>query len=80
MTANTQREISEMKRELKSIITEIEAIEKNLRTDFIGIGSNVCASRLKSLLNDRLYKAQKSLNNMNTSIVTDEFLANQSNK
>ena len=75
MTPRAQNELALIKTELRNIIAELESIERGVRNDFQGIGNDICANSLKAVLDDRLYKAQRTLNNMNTSNVREEFKA-----
>jgi len=73
MNANAQNELYAIKQELGNIISELESIESGIRYDFKGIGNDICANRLRSVLEDRLYKARSTLRNMDTLKVREEF-------
>jgi len=75
MSVNAQSEINNIKNELRSIISELESIERGVRNDFTGIGSDICATRLRGVLENKLYKARNALNNMDSTTVRKEFLA-----
>ncbi|NMB33473.1 MAG: hypothetical protein GX992_04440 [Clostridium sp.] len=73
MKASAQTELYLIKQELGSIISELEGIENSIRNEFEGIGNDICANRLRAVLDDRLYKARKTLSNIDTSKVREGF-------
>lgn len=72
MNANARAELSDIKRELNSIINELEAISRGARNDFIGIGNDRCADAIDKVLN-QYYYVRRKLNNLDTSTVTESF-------
>lgn len=62
----------EIKRELNSIISELESISSGVRSDFTGIGNDKCADCINKVLNQYYYVRQK-LNNLDTSTVTESY-------
>lgn len=73
MKASAQNELYSIKVELRYIIAELESIEQGIRCDFEGIGNDICADRLKLLLENKLYSARNALNNVDTSRVAEEY-------
>lgn len=59
--------------ELRSIIRELESIENGVRSDFVGIGSELCADCLQRVENKYEYVLQK-LNNVDTNRLADWIL------
>lgn len=76
MNAKAQNELYSIKTEFNSIIRELESIRDGIKRDFVGIGNDVCASRLTDVLNSH-YKARKSLNSVDISKVTEQYAAAQ---
>lgn len=54
------------KRELKSIIAELQDIEWGIRRDFVGIGQDKCATCITKVVDHYEY-VQKRLNQVNMS-------------
>lgn len=61
MEESTSDELISIRKELKKIIAEIESIEDGIKTDFIGIGNEVCTARLENYLEKRLRPAKEYL-------------------
>lgn len=78
MDANAQRELYDIKQELRSIISEMRSISYGVRNDFSGIGNEKCSDVINRVIDQYTY-VQNKLNNINTSIVRDEFTAAQGN-
>lgn len=72
MDVNAQAELNSIKRELSSIISELENISNGVRKDFVGIGNEQCANCIDRTINQ--YRVvQRKLNNMDTSTVTESY-------
>lgn len=68
------RELYSIRGELQSIIQELEDISRGIERDFSGIGNKKCAECVNRVVSQ--YKTAKSkLDNIDTSDVTEEFLA-----
>lgn len=68
------RELSSIRGELQSIIQELEDISRGIERDFSGIGNKQCAECINRVVSQ--YRTAKSkLDNIDTSDVTEEFLA-----
>lgn len=50
MSSGVLSELEEIKRELSSIINELESISSGVRKDFQGIGSEKCASCINNVI------------------------------
>ncbi|CEG28517.1 hypothetical protein [Bacillus sp. B-jedd] len=61
-----------MKSELQSIISELESIASGLQTEFEGIGSEVAAHRLRSVI-QQCESAQRGLNSVDITNIAPEF-------
>lgn len=72
MDSNARYEFADIKRELNSIISEIESISRGIRNDFTGIGSERCADVIDMALN-QYYYVRRKLNNLDTSTVTEDY-------
>lgn len=72
MNANAQAELASIKRELNSIISELESISNGVRQDFVGIGNDQCANCIDRVINQYRYVKRK-LDYMNTSTVTESY-------
>ena len=72
MDAGARYELSEIKRELNSIISELESISSGVKADFTGIGNEQCASCIDRVVNQYRYVKRK-LDNMDTNTVTESF-------
>lgn len=55
MVARIDSELDSLKRELASIISELESISASVRNNFIGIGNDRCSNGIDSVINK--YKA-----------------------
>ena len=73
MDYQSSQELEAIKRELHSIISELEDIRNHVRTDFTGIGSGDCADSISSVLNN-LYTAERRLNNLDRNSVMQWFI------
>lgn len=72
MTTQQKNELESIKRELQSMITELESISWGVKKDFSGIGSEQCGACLDTVLN-RYYTARNKLNYLDTNTLTDSF-------
>ena len=72
MHARAINELASIKRELNSIISELEEISAGVRNDFVGIGNERCADCINRVLN-QYYVVRRKLNNLDTSTVTDSY-------
>lgn len=79
MDAKSANELYLIKQELNSIIRELEDIESGVRNNFKGIGNDKCANSINTVLNN-YKKVKRSLDNIDTSKVTEEFLERQKAK
>lgn len=57
--------LSECKNELRSIIQELQSIEDGVRSDFTGVGQDLCADCIERVIM-RYKVVQRQLNNVNT--------------
>lgn len=72
MDAGAQNELYQIKRELQSIITELDNIAAGIRRDFTGIGNEQCASCVSRV--SAQYRTVKSkLDHMDLSKVTEAY-------
>lgn len=72
MDANSEYELYLIKRELQSIINELDDIAYDIRRDFDNIGEDqaaACVSRVA----DKYRIAKRKLDNIDTKRVTDEY-------
>ena len=72
MDASARNELASIKRELNSVISELEEISARVRNDFVGIGNERCADCINRVLN-QYYVVRRKLNNLDTSTVTDSY-------
>ncbi len=72
MDASARNELASIKRELNSVISELEEISAGVRNDFVGIGNERCADCINRVLN-QYYVVRRKLNNLDTSTVTDSY-------
>jgi uncharacterized membrane protein YgcG len=72
MDQNARNELDAIKRELWSIIKELEDISTGVRKDFAGIGNDKCADAINIVVN-QYYTVYKKLNNIDTKTVTAAF-------
>lgn len=63
--------LGSLQRELRSIIHELESIASGISRDFEGIGSEVCARRIRDFI-DQCENAQYYLGRVDTSKVREE--------
>lgn len=74
MDANSEYELYLIKRELQSIINELDDIAYDIRRDFDNIGEDqvaACVSRVA----EKYRIAKRKLDNIDTKRVTDEYAA-----
>lgn len=76
MNANAQYELYMIKTELQSIIDELYSIEYGVKNEFHGIGNEKCSNAIHKDIK-AFENAKRSLDNMDLSAVTDEFLQRQ---
>lgn len=77
MDTISERELLDIKIELQSIINELKSISCGIKKDFCGIGNDRCGASIDSVINQ--YEiVKRKLNNIDTTSVTEEFLAKQS--
>lgn len=74
MDANAQRELYEIRVELRNIINEMRSISSGVRRDFSGIGNEKCSDAINRVIDQYTY-VQRKLNNIDTSAVTEEYAA-----
>lgn len=74
MNQSARNELESIKRELNSIIGELEDISKGVRKDFVGIGNDKCADCIDRVLN-QYYAVRRKLNNLDTNTVREGFTA-----
>lgn len=72
MDASARNELASIKRELNSVISELEEISAGVRNDFVGIGNERCADCINRVLN-QYYVVRRKLNNLDISTVTDSY-------
>ena len=72
MDASARNELASIKRELNSVISELEEISAGVRNDFVGIGNERCAECINRGVN-QYYVVRRKLNNLDTSTVTDSY-------
>lgn len=72
MDASARNELASIKRELNSIISELEDISRGVRNDFTGIGSDKCADCINSVIN-QYYYVRRKLNNIDMTTVTESY-------
>lgn len=72
MDANARYELNCIKKELDSIISELESIRNGVKKDFAGIGNEQCAVCIDRVLN-KYYYVSRCLRNLDTTTVTEEF-------
>ncbi|MFI3312537.1 MAG: hypothetical protein R3Y62_01490 [Eubacteriales bacterium] len=58
------KSLSQCRTELRSILTEMESIESGIRSDFTGIGQDLCGNCLEKVITRYEYALTK-LNNVN---------------
>lgn len=67
--------LSECKDELRSIIQELQSIENGVRSDFTGVGQDLCADCIEYVIR-RYNVVQRQLNNVNTNRLADWVCGN----
>ena len=72
MDTDARAELASIKQELSSIITELDSIADGVRSDFVGIGNEQCASCIDRVADQYRYVKRK-LDNMDTSTVTESY-------
>lgn len=65
MKDSTADEIISIRKELKSIINEVQEIADGISSDFVGIGNDVCASRLERMIEKDIGYAKTLLYKIN---------------
>lgn len=65
--------LDSIKAELQSIINELESVAYGVRKDFSGIGNDKCAQSIEAAA-DKLKRAKKQLNQIDTNRIAEEFL------
>ena len=73
MKSYSYAELAAIKRELNSIISELESISIGLKNDFKGIGNEKCAASIDRVLS-HYYSVRKKLDNIDTTSVVEGFL------
>lgn len=76
MDANAQYELYLIKEELRKIINELSAVSTGVRYNFSGIGNDRCANTI-DLVIEQYKTVSKKLAKIDTTKVTEEFLAAQ---
>ncbi len=76
MDANAQYELYLIKNELQSVINELYTVADGVNRDFEGIGNERCSASIKKIA-QQCEQAKNKLDNMNLSVVTEEFAAKQ---
>lgn len=79
MNNQNKYELFQIKKELGSIIAELDDIAYGVKRDFKGIGENKCSDSI-SRLSDYYRYVLKQLDRMNLSAYTMEFLVSQSDE
>ena len=72
MDAAARAELNSIKRELTSIISELESVSYAVRHEFVGIGSEKCSDCIDTVI-DRYRYVKRKLDNMDTKKVTEGF-------
>lgn len=73
MKSYSNAELEAIKRELNSIISELESISIGLKNDFKGIGNERCAASIDRVLS-HYYTVRQKLNNLDTTpVVVKDF-------
>lgn len=62
MTNKGSQELRECRRELRSIITSLENLERSIRNDFKNVGNKECAESIHSVI----VKYKSALNTLNS--------------
>ncbi len=68
MTKKGSAQLREYRRELKSIIAELETIERHVRNDYKNVGNVECADCIKSVIN-KYKSALRTLNSVDASLL-----------
>lgn len=68
MTKKGSAQLREYRAELKSIISELETIERHIRSDYSNIGNVQCADSIKSVIN-KYRSALSTLNSVDASVL-----------
>lgn len=76
MDAKASETLWQIKRELQSIINELDSISSGVRRDFSGIGNEVCADCITRVAN-HYRDVKRRLDTMDTNILSDEFISAQ---
>lgn len=73
MASGTNRRVSDIKSEIRSINRELSDCSSLLRNQFQGIGTDMCSDCLDDIISQLEYVITR-LNNIDTSSLTQEFL------
>lgn len=68
MTKKGSRELREYRRELRSIIAELENLESGIRHDFKNVGNDKCADCIHSVI-VKYRSALRTLNSVDASVL-----------
>lgn len=74
MDANSEHELYLIKRELQSIINELDNIAYGIRRDFSNIGNEQAAACVSKVA-EKYRTVKRKLDNIDTSKVTEEYAA-----
>lgn len=72
MNSTTKSELESIKRELQSIIYELEDISSGVRSNFKGIGTEHCADCIDVVIG-QYYYVQRKLNNIDLKKIDNSF-------
>ena len=72
MDEKSSYELYLIKAELQSIINELYSIRNGLRTEFSGIGNDICTNAVSKAIENYEY-AKRKLNSINTTELSQEF-------
>ena len=72
MDSGARYELDSIKRELNSIISELEDISRGVRNDFTNIGSDKCADTIDKVVSN-YYTVKRKLDNIDTETVTESY-------
>lgn len=72
MDAAARAELNSIKRELTSIISELESVSYAVKHEFVGIGSEKCGDCIDTVI-DRYRYVKRKLENMDTTKVKEGF-------
>ena len=72
MTQTAINELNSIRTMLVNQINELRSIERGIRSEFQGIGNDICASRLSNIIG-RLEQANRLLNSLDTTTLATGF-------